>query len=115
MAFAVKITGYSKADEKVLMEIEPSWWDAGELMRDTRFVQSRKGRVYCAYDADLTLTEMRELHERYKGNVTTVQKWLCFRFNRLSPPCRNLQDALFHRPHRYSRFHVNVFEWDSGL
>jgi hypothetical protein len=115
MAFAVKITGYSKADEKVLMEIEPSWWDAGELMRDTRFVQSRKGRVYYAYDADLTLTEMRELHERYKGNVTTVQKWLCFRFNRLSPPCRNLQDALFHRPHRYSRFHVNVFEWDSGL
>ena len=116
MGFSVKITGYSKADDEVLMEIEPHWWNAKELVRDERFVvQPRNGRIYYNYDADLSLTEMRELHERYKANVTTIQKWLCFKFKKLSPQCRNLQDALFYRSHKYSRFHVNVSEWESGL
>lgn len=115
MAFTIKITGYSKSDDKVLVELEPDWWDAGDLMRDARFTRTQRNRGYDGYDADLSLTEMRELHERYKNNVTTIQKWLCFKFKRLSMPCRKMQETLFDRSTRYSRFHVRISEWDSGL
>jgi hypothetical protein len=115
MAFSVKITGYSKADGKTLMEIEPHWWSTKDLMQDNRFVKAHEGRRYYDYNADLSLGEMRELHDRYKDNVTSIQKFLCFRFKKFSPPCRELHDALHRRSHKYSGFHVNVFEWESGL
>ena len=115
MAFSLKVTGYSRKDGRALMEIEPNWWDAQELMQDRRFAEPQQQGRFQHYHADLSLDEMRELHDRYKGNVTTIQRWLCFRFKKLSPPCRELHHALHRRSRNYSHFHVNVFEWESGL
>ena len=115
MAYTIKITGYSKTDDKALVEMEPDWWDADELMQDNRFTEKIRARGYRGFDADLSISEMRDLHEHYKKNVTTIQKWLCFKFKRLSRPCRKMQEALFDRSGRYARFHVRISEWDSGL
>jgi hypothetical protein len=115
MTFSVKITGYSETEGQMLMMMEPHWWDAEELVKDKRFVECDKRKFYRDYEADLSLDEVRELHERYKGNVTTLQKFLCFRFKKLSSPCQKLYGALFRSDQNISHFHINVFEWESGL
>ncbi|MES9883452.1 MAG: hypothetical protein ABW185_21520 [Sedimenticola sp.] len=115
MASSVKITGYSKSNGEVLMEMEPLWWNAKELKNDERFAVSRKGRLYHDYGANLSLAELQELYDRYKGNTTTTQKLLCFKLWRLSLPCKKLYDALNSRSQKYSHFHVKVVEWESGL
>ena len=114
MAFSVKITGYAKTDGRKLLQMEPYWWNAGELMHDARFRESSKGR-YHDYSADLSLDEVRELYERYKGNITTNNQWLWLKLRRLTPGCRKLYSALFSRASRYSYFDVDVVEWDPGL
>lgn len=115
MPFSVKITGYSKTDGQTLLEVEPNWWNARDLLHDKRFIESRKNRVCYNYDADLSLNEARKLHEKYKSNVTIIHKWLCFKFRKLSPTCQQLHDALYYRGHNYSHFHVTVSEKESGL
>ena len=115
MAFSVKIAGYSKTDGRMLLQMEPGWWNAQELIQDKRFVESRRRGIYYDYRADLSVEEVRELNKKYQANAGSLQKLLCFRFRKLSLPCQKLNDALFKRGDRYSHFHVNVIEWDSGL
>ena len=86
-----------------------------ELTRDNRFKESHKRKYYSEFDANLSVDETRELYEKYKGNASISQKWRCLKFKRISSPCGQLQDALFHRASNYSHFHVNICELESGL
>ncbi|MEJ1385448.1 MAG: hypothetical protein RPV21_13940 [Candidatus Sedimenticola sp. (ex Thyasira tokunagai)] len=95
--------------------MEPQWWNAKELKRDERFIESSKRGFYNDYDADLSLDETKELYDRYKGNVTTMQKLLCLKLWHLSLPCKKLYDALFTPSQKFSHFRVNITEWESGL
>ena len=68
MAFDVKLTGYAQRNEAVLLKMEPGWWDARELMRDSRFVKSINDG-YEDYDARLTVEETKALHVRYRAKA----------------------------------------------
>ncbi|MEW7977255.1 MAG: hypothetical protein AB2814_07395 [Candidatus Sedimenticola endophacoides] len=70
MEFSVTLTGYSEKDGRVLMELEPRWWDGRELIRDARFVKQGGRGLYRDYDADLDLDEVRELYTRYQETST---------------------------------------------
>ena len=113
--YSVKITGFSKEDGQILMRAEPHWWDARELVSDNRFIETRRNQTDYDYDADLSLEELRELHERYKRDFTRFHKWLCFKFGKLAPSCKKLQKAMTYRSYRYSHFHVTISERESGL
>ena len=115
MAFSVKITGYSKPDGAKIVQMEPYWWNARELMHDDRFKETNKHGRFQDYSADLSRDEVRELYERYKSNIPTNQQWLRLKLRRITPGCRKLYSALFGRASRHSYFHIDVVEWDPGL
>lgn len=97
------------------MQMEPYWWNASDLRHDKRFKESSRHGRYRDYAADLSLDEVRELYNRYKGNITTNKEWLWFSLRRLTPGCRKLYRVLFSSAYRYAYFHIDVVEWDPGL
>lgn len=115
MAFSVRISGISKGSSEVSLSMEPSWWKANQLMDDDRFVESNDTGSYFDYDADMTLVEMRVLHEAFKEAATTGiyggEGWQ----KMIKPELKRLDEALYSEADEYSHFHVTVFEWESGM
>jgi hypothetical protein len=114
MAFSVRITGYSKATKEPLLEMEPAWWPVDELKNDSR-LRASDAHGYLDYDADLSVEEARELHERYKPAATQgvydYGPWQKL----IQPMLKELDLALGPWAPEFSHFHVHVFEWESGL
>jgi hypothetical protein len=115
MAFSVQVFGYSRATGEKALELELRWWVPGMLWDDPRFIHSNDTGSYSDYDADLSVEEMRELHERFLPAATSGvfehPHWQAV----LQPKLRRLHDALYERADEFSHFRVNVFEWESGL
>ena len=115
MAFAVLITGYSKDAGQVLLKVEPPWWYADQLRNDDRFAHTNETGSYSDYDADVSLEEMREIHEEFRLAATTGvyenHEWQA----RIQPMLKELDEALSAGSDAYSHFHICVFEWESGL
>lgn len=65
--------------------------------------------------ADLSIDEARHLHEKYKPAATTgiynCEEWQ----RRIQPKVRELDAALSPSNTPVTRFHLCVFEWESGL
>ncbi|MET0103917.1 MAG: hypothetical protein ABW072_02105 [Sedimenticola sp.] len=115
MSFSVKVTGYSKSDGTALVEMAPGWWNALDLIKDERFLESHRRGNCRDFVAELSPEEVRELHVRYRKDGSTMQKLLCFKLRKLSPSCKRLHDALFKRADSFSHFHVSIAEFESGL
>ena len=114
MAFSVKIEGIAKKKGKVLLNMEPPWWDESNLINDERFVKSNEGG-YLDYDADVSLEEMREMHDRFRS-AATRGVYACEEWQEIiQPMLREIEEALYIFGGLYSHFHINVFEWESGL
>lgn len=115
MAFSVRIVGFSKGAGKVLLEMEPQWWDADQLQEDDRFIASNDTGSYFDFDADMSVEEMKEIHERFRPAATSGvfenDEWQEI----IQPKLKNLDEALYSSSGNYSHFHINVFEWESGL
>jgi hypothetical protein len=95
--------------------MEPQWWSAKQLENDERFVVSNDGS-YFDYDADLSIEEMKELHEEFKkAAVADVVYGLDQWQEIINPKLELLDKALYSQSDDYSHFHVTVFEWESGL
>ena len=103
MAFSVKLKGYSHHHD-LLLELEPGWWRERELMADPRFVESIDNG-YSDFDADLSVAETRELHEKYREKA----------HEGYAETREALDQALDEYAAEYSHFHVQVFEWETGL
>ena len=70
---------------------------------------------YVDYDADFSLEEFRELHERFKPNATTGF-WSGEAWKEIIPPqLQAIEDAVASASETNAQFHVTVFEWESGL
>ena len=114
MAYSVRIIGYSKEYRSPILDLEPPWWPAEPLMEDSRFIEKFEGSYY-DYDADLTVEEMRALHLKFRVDATTgvygSEAWQ----PQIRPILWELDEALSERAEEFSHFHVNVFEWESGL
>ncbi len=104
MAFAVKLTGYSHHYGEVLLELEPEWWNAYELMGDSRFVESINDG-YSDFDVELSVVETKKLHKKYWEKASDVY----------ADRREALDQALGEHAAEYSHFHVQVFEWETGL
>jgi hypothetical protein len=115
MAFSARLTGYSKQDGSALLRMEPPWWNVELLRRDPRFAVSNETGGYLDHDADLSVEETQELHERFKPAATQgiyeYEGWQ----QSIQPMLRALDLAFSHRAAEFSHFHVCVFEWESGL
>jgi len=110
MAYSVRIKGVSKDKEQVLLDLQPFWWNTNELKRDKRFIESDDNTGYLDYIADLSLEEMRTLHERFREEATTS-----FHKDLFQPMLKELDEALYSRFDDYSHFHIKVYEWETGL
>jgi hypothetical protein len=102
MAFSTRITAYDHAGN-VLLELEPRWWSADELMKDPRFSVTCDMGSYYDYDLNLTLKEARVMHAHFKPRTETGLQMAA------------LESALYEHADTLARFHVSVFEWESGL
>jgi hypothetical protein len=115
MAFSTRLTGYSKQDGSVLLRMEPPWWNVQLLRKDPRLTESNETGGYRDYDADLSLEEARELHERFKPaamqGIYQYEGWQQI----IQPMLIELDLAFSQRAAEFSHFHVCVFEWESGL
>ena len=115
MAFSVRIIGISKKTGKALLDMEPQWWRANQLEDDERFVMSNDGS-YFDYDADLSIEEMKDLHEQFKRAAITDTVYGSDQWQEIIQSKLELLDkALYSETDQYSHFHVTVFEWESGL
>ena len=110
MAFSVKIKGFAKDSKKILLEMEPPWWDTNQLKKDNRFVISNDTGSYFDYDADVSVEEMKEIHERFRPASNSG----VFKCDDWQPMINDLDKALYSDSANYSHFHINVFEWESG-
>ena len=113
MSFSVRISATSGKDGKELLYLEPRWWEARDLMDDPRFVISRTAG-YVDLDADVSLEEFRELHERFKPNAVTGL-WGGEAWKEIIPPqLEAIEGVIGSAAETDARFHVRVFEWESG-
>ena len=113
MAFSVKIQGIAKKKGKVLLSMEPSWWDTHKFINDDRFMESKEGG-YLDYDADVSIEEMREIHEKFRPEANRLISGSVEWQKVIQPKLKELDDALYSRADEYSHFYMNVFEWESG-
>jgi hypothetical protein len=100
MAFSVRIEGISKETGRVVLTIEPRWWDANELRADDRFKDISTDLGYEDLEAHLWFEDMRVLHEKYKGGAGSLMR--C--------EMQELETALYTSVDTYSFFHVTVSE-----
>ena len=95
--------------------MKPPWWDTNQLRKDNRFSESNDTGSYLDYDADVSVEEMKVIHEMFKPAATSgvfeYDKWQ----EVIQPMLKELDEALYSDSEKYSHFHVNVFEWESGL
>ena len=110
MAYTVRINGVSKATGEILLNMDLYWWNSRELMNDERFIKSEENAGYLDYLADVTLEEMREIHERFRKEATTG-------FNKevFQPMLKTLDEALYSRSDDYSYFRIIIYEWETGM
>lgn len=114
MAYSVRITGYSEASKRPTLELEPVWWDPDMLSKDPRFHASQD--LGCTdYDADFSVDDARQIHEHFRPAATTgiydYEPWQ----KRIQPMLEELDSAFGERSAEFRRFHICVFEWESGL
>ena len=129
MAYSIRLTGVGK-DGSTLLHIEPHWWEINELGKNVKltWIKSMNADVYNDDDADISPDELRILHKQFKPNL---QKEIDFKSSlgdkndadcpyakyvaELQSHLQLIDDALGKDASKYSRFHVCVFEWESGL
>ena len=136
-ATILRFTGVGK-DGAVLLSMEPHWWEItklGESVPLTWVSTSEDG--YVDKDADVTLGQARALHEQFKPKLLELietnskaaesTKHLT---ENLDPPRENayakyvrelksdlaeLDSALAENSIHFARFHILIYQWDSGL
>lgn len=113
MALGIKLTAY--VGDRCVFNVEPRWWDADALTEDPRFTRSNDTGSYPDWDADLTVDELRELHERFRAKASAgiygFPEWQ----RRIAPVIAEIDSALAGEKGELSGSHVLVFTWDSGL
>jgi len=116
MAFDVMVTGLAKDTGETLFELNPVvWWDADLLINSSRFTVSNETGSYADYDADLSIDDMRALHEHFRPAAKSgVFKWKEWQES-IQPEMKELDTALYEQANQYDHFHVNVYEWESGF
>ena len=115
MAFSVRIEIYSGPCTTPMLWVEPNWWNADELMKDIRFKCEPEMAGYDDYVADLTWEEFNELHQLYL--IQRFSRRICESCGGLKagdPKAAMLDAAVALHKGDNCRFHVTVFEWESG-
>jgi predicted P-loop ATPase/GTPase len=139
MAYSIRFTVFSKENGSVLLSIEPSWWSVNELKKSLKvnWVVSNDTGSYRDEDADISVAEARELHAQFKPIVmesiafntqcieSEKSKTDKYASKRLADytdcvacykaEVESIESALEDDVARSSRFHVCIFEWESGL
>lgn len=114
MAYEVEIHGYSK-DGSIVFNMKPSWWSSDRLIRDDRFKSFEVNRGYLDYGATLSVEEMRILHENFKNDAKTgiysSSEWQKI----IKSDIEELDAVLYEKSRDYSKFSVDVNEWESGF
>jgi len=114
MAFAIRITGYTRKANEPSFEMEPPWWPEKELRDDPRF-QASQADGYLDYTADLSVAEARALHERFKPRASRGVFAFAGWQKIIRPMLAELDLVFGPRADEFSRFRVVVFEWESGM
>lgn len=114
MPFDVIVSGISKVDGEVLFKLEPVWWNAAWLGKDERFKEVDLNQSYYDYIAELSVDEVRKMHEHFKPVATEgVYEYDAWQ-ERIQPILKELDEALYQNSDLYAHFKVHVFEWESG-
>lgn len=138
MAYGLRLSGIEKAKGKVLFLIEPNWWTISELGKlvNLNWVKTNKTGSYSDNDADISLDEVRILHEQFKpvlleliayntGCLETCKKdndkhaaarleGYTRYVSQLNGELQTIEAALGEYADKYAHFHLCIYEWDSG-
>ncbi len=115
LAFDIKVSGISKANNETLFELELPWWDELQLRKDSRFKQEDIDQSYFDYIAYLSVDELRKLHEQFRAEATSgVYKDADWQ-KRIQPIMKELDEVIYASPDQYAYFRVHVYEWESGF
>jgi hypothetical protein len=108
MPHDVQIVGYSRDTGQPAFEMIAEWWNAGGLMNDPRFKQAMQtSYAYLDYFADLSVKEVRVLHERFRAVAANTSY--------ISQKLTELDSVLNTRSDKFSHFQIRILEWESGL
>lgn len=111
MAFALKIIAKTKNGEEI--QIEPSWWNKGELRNNYEF---KKEVNFHYFDYVLFVNKqnfqfIKESQEKYRNKgIYEYKGWIEVN-NRTEARLENLLNEL----HEDSIVKIWIYEWESGL
>lgn len=114
-ARSVIIKLYSGIRLEPALIVEPRWWNAEELCRDPRFVESNETGSYFDWEATLSIDEFKMLHERYRHAAQSGLFMLPDWQRVIGPMIQVLDAALAGGIGTITKIEVSVFEWESGL
>ena len=114
MAYEVEIHGYSKGGA-IIFNMKPSWWSSYRLIKDDRFESFEVNRGYLDYGATLSIDEMRVLHENFKNDTKTAAPSTPEWQKIIDSNIEDLEVVLYEKSNDYSKFSVNINEWESGF
>jgi hypothetical protein len=114
MAFLVRITGYSKDTGKESFKMEPPWWPASELKYDPRF-RSSESDGYLNYRAEMSSGEALVIHRQFEPRASQGSFGFPDWQKIIRPMMDELNAVLGPRSQEFSRFVVEVLEWESGF
>ena len=115
MPFGVIVTGISRVDGEDLFRQEPVWWNSDWLRKDSRFRQVDLNQSYYDYIAELSVEEVKQLHEHFLPVATEGVYQFAAWQERIQPIIKVLEEALYQNADLYAHFKVHVFEWESGF
>jgi hypothetical protein len=114
-SICISFYGKGLASNKSVLNVEPRWWNADDLCADSRFEKTNESGSYFDWDADLTVREFRELHEKFRPQATsgiyTGAHWQAI----IQPKIQAIDEALAGALGKIVKIHVQVAEWESGF
>ncbi len=114
MASVLSVRGYSKADGKETLYLEPFWWKNKEF-RENPLVKEIVEGGFADYEATLSAEELRQMHEHFKPYVFDewykTEGWQKLIKERVGA----LDWATGEGANEFSHFIAGLYEWDSGM
>lgn len=138
MAYSIRFTGIGK-DGKELLLIEPRWWVISKIkdVVELEWITTNDTGSYTDDDADLSIDAARTLHNQFRpllikdiefntqclaryqaGNLKHKQT-IVADYQKLvadqQAELKQLDAAVNEGASEFMKFHICVYEWDSGL
>ena len=138
MAYGLRLSGVGNKRGKESFTIEPTWWDIAKVYKLVKlnWVSTNETGSYTDDDADILLNQARILHEYFMPEIVKLIAFnvSCLEADKkstdefaalrvadyseyvlqLKEKLQIIESALGVDADKFNKFHICVYEWDSG-